>query len=163
MSYILEPYSHISDKLKIVLYQSSYTTKNELKHTAGVDTCYLDAKKDFVALKDVVGRLDINELVKVPTSLNNLKTKLDDLAVGKLKTVLEDVTKLSDLVDKRVVKNTKFDTLNTKVNNLEKKIPSTTTLIYINQYKTDEQILEKKFKDFDKKYQELVVRQQLLF
>ena len=114
-------------------------------------------------MKDVVGRLDINELVKVPTSLNNLKTKLDDLAVGKLKTVLEDVTKLSDLVDKRVVKNTKFDTLNTKVNNLEKKIPSTTTLIYINQYKTDEQILEKKFKDFDKKYQELVVRQQLLF
>ena len=114
-------------------------------------------------MKDVVGRLDINELVKVSTSLNNLKTKLDDLAVGKLKTVLEDVTKLSDLVDKRVVKNTKFDTLNTKVNNLEKKIPSTTTLIYINQYKTDEQILEKKFKDFDKKYQELVVRQQLLF
>ena len=114
-------------------------------------------------MKDVVGRLDINELVKVPTSLNNLITKLDDLAVGKLKTVLEDVTKLSDLVDKRVVKNTKFDTLNTKVNNLEKKIPSTTTLIYINQYKTDEQILEKKFKDFDKKYQELVVRQQLLF
>ena len=114
-------------------------------------------------MKDVVGRLDINELVKVPTSLNNLKTKLDDLAVGKLKTVLEDVTKLSDLVDKRVVKNTKFDTLNIKVNNLEKKIPSTTTLIYINQYKTDEQILEKKFKDFDKKYQELVVRQQLLF
>ena len=114
-------------------------------------------------MKDVVGRLDINELVKVPTSLNNLKTKLDDLAVGKLKTVLEDVTKLSDLVDKRVVKNTKFNTLNTKVNNLEKKIPSTTTLIYINQYKTDEQILEKKFKDFDKKYQELVVRQQLLF
>ena len=110
MSYILEPDSHISDKLKIVLYQSSYTTKNELKHTAGVDTCYLDAKKDFVALKDVVGRLDINELVKVSTSLNNLKTKLDDLAVGKLKTVLEDVTKLSDLVDKRVVKNTKFDT-----------------------------------------------------
>ena len=114
-------------------------------------------------MKDVVGRLDINELVKVPTSLNNLKTKLDDLAVGKLKTVLEDVTKLSDLVDKRVVKNTKFNTLNTKVNNLEKKIPSTTTLIYINQYKTDEQILEKKFKDFDKKYQALVVQQQLLF
>ena len=38
-----------------------------------------------------------------------------------------------------------------------------TTLIYINQYKTDEQILEKKFKDFDKKYQAIVVQQQLLF
>ena len=113
-------------------------------------------------MKDVVGRLDINELIKVPTSLKNLETKLDDFAVGKLKTVLVDFSKVIDLVDKWVVKNTKFDTLNTKVNNLEKKIPMT-TLIYINQYKTDEQILEKKFKDFDKKYQAVVVQQQLLF
>ena len=114
-------------------------------------------------MKDVVDRLDINELVKVPTSLKNLETKLDDFAVGKLRNVLVDFTKVIDLVDKWVVKNTKFDTLNTKVNNLEKKIPSMTTLIYINQYKTDEQILEKKFKDFDKKYQAIVVQQQLLF
>ena len=100
MSYILEPDSHISDKLKIVLYQSSYTTKNQLEHTTGVDTCYLAVKKDFVALKDVVGRLDINELIKVPTSLKNLETKLDDFAVGKLKTVLVDFSKVIDLVDK---------------------------------------------------------------
>ena len=36
-----------------------------------------------------------------------------------------------------------FNTQNTKVNNLEKKIPDATTLIYINQYDTDKQNLEK--------------------
>ena len=35
-----------------------------------------------------------------------------------------------------------FNTQKTKVNNLEKKIPDATTLIYINQYDTDKQNLE---------------------
>ena len=51
---------------------------------------------------------------------------------------------MSDKVDNEVVKNTKFNTLKTKVNNLENKIPDATTLIHINQYKTDKQNLEKK-------------------
>ena len=73
-----------------------------------------------------------------------MKTKVDYLDVGKLKTVLVDLKKLSDIVDNEVVKNTKFSTLKTKVNSLEKKIPDATTSIYINQYTTDKQNLEKK-------------------
>ena len=82
-------------------------------------------------MKAEVHKLDINKLVNVLTSLNNLNTKLDDLDVGKLKTVPIDLKKLSDVVE--VVKNTKFNTLKRKVNNLEKKIPEATTLIHINQ------------------------------
>ena len=52
--------------------------------------------------------------------------------------------KLSDAVDNEVVKNRKFKTPKTKVNTLEKEIPDATTLIYINQYSTDKQNLEKK-------------------
>ena len=52
--------------------------------------------------------------------------------------------KLSDAVDNEVVKNRKFKTPKTKVNTLEKQIPDATTLIYINQYNTDKQNLEKK-------------------
>ena len=55
----------------------------------------------------------------VPTSLKNLKTKVDYLNVGKLKTVSVDFKKLSDVVANEVVKNTKFNTLETKVNSLE--------------------------------------------
>ena len=59
--------------------------------------------------------------------------------------------KLSDVIDNQVVKNTKFNTLKTKVINLEQKIPEATTLIDINQHNTDEQNLEQKIKDVDKK------------
>ena len=58
-------------------------------------------------------------MVNVPTSLNNLKTKVDDLDVGKLKTVLVDLKKLSDVAGNEAVKNINFNTLKTKVNNLE--------------------------------------------
>ena len=42
---------------------------------------------------------------------SNLKTKADDLDVGKLKTAPVDLKKLIDVVDNEVVKNTKFNTL----------------------------------------------------
>ena len=62
-----------------------------------------------------------------PTSLNNLKTKVDDSDVGKLKTVPIDLKKVNDVVDNDAFKNTKFNTLKTNVNSLEKKIPDATT------------------------------------
>ena len=61
---------------------SNYATKKELKHTVGVATSNLVAKKDFIALKAEFDKLDINKLVNVTTSLNNLKTKVDQLDVG---------------------------------------------------------------------------------
>ena len=54
--------------------------------------------------------------------MNNLKTKVDDLDVGILKTVCVGLKRLSDLIDNEVVKNTKFNTLKTKANSLKKKI-----------------------------------------
>ena len=90
-------------------------------------------------------------MVDVPTSFNNVKTKVDDLDVDKLKTVPVDLKKLSDVVDNEVVKNTKFSTLNTKLNNLENKILNATTLIHINQCNTDNQNLGKRIGDVDEK------------
>ena len=74
-------------------------------------------------MKAKVSKLEITKFVNVPTSLNNLKTKIDDLDDGKTKTVPEDLKKLSDVVDNE-------NTLRKKVNNLEKKIPNATTLIH---------------------------------
>ena len=87
MSCYPEPDSHIRDKVKVILDSSNYATKKELNHATGVDTFDLAAKKDFIDLKAEVDKLDFNKLVNVPTSLNNLKTKVDDLDVGKLRTV----------------------------------------------------------------------------
>ena len=123
MSYYPEPDSHIRDKVKAVLDLSNYATKKELDHATGVDRSDLAAKKNFIALKAEVEKLDIVKLINVIISLNNLKTKVDHLYVDKLKTVPVDLKKLKDVVDNEVVKNTKFNTLKTKVSNLEKKIP----------------------------------------
>ena len=128
MAYCPEQDSHIRNKVKVVLDLSNYATKKELYHATGVDISNLAAKKDFIALKAEVEKLDNNKLVNVPTSL---------------KTVPVDLKRFSDVVDDEVVKNTKFSTLKTKANNLEKKIPDATTLIRVNQYNTDKQNLEK--------------------
>ena len=62
-------------------------------------------------MKAEADKLYINQLTYVPTSLNNLKTNVDYIEVGKMKTVLVDLKKLSDVVDNEVVKNTKSNTL----------------------------------------------------
>ena len=58
---------------------------------------------------------------------------------------------LSDVVDSENVKNTKFNTLKTIVNSLEKKAPHATTFLHINRCYTDKQNSEKKIGDVDKK------------
>ena len=93
-------------------------------------------------------------MVNVPTSLNNFLKKVNDLDVGRSKTILVDLKKLSDVVDNEVVKNRKFNTLKLEVNNLENKFLDKTTLIHINQYNTGKQNLEKKIEDVDKKIPE---------
>ena len=84
-------------------------------------------------MKAEVDKLGIIKLTNISTNLNNLKTKVNDLDVGKSKSVPADLEKLSDVVHNKVVKNTKFNTLETKVSSLEKKIPDATSLIHINK------------------------------
>ena len=95
--------------------------------------------------------------MSIRTTLNNLKTKVENLGVGKLKTVLVDVKKLRDFADNEVVENVKFNVLERKLNNSDKKNRDATALSHINQFKTDKRNLEEKIRDVDKKYQTLVV------
>ena len=85
------------------------------------------------------------------SGLNKLKTKVTDLDVDKWKTTPVDLKELSDVVSKKVVKNTKFNKLNSKVSNLENKIPNASTLIQTNQYNASKQNLKKKDGDVDNK------------
>ena len=78
---------------------SNYATKKEIEHTTGIDTSAFAAKKDVIALKSEVAKLDINKLANVPISLNKLKTKVHDL------TVPVNLKKLSNVVDNEAVKN----------------------------------------------------------
>ena len=83
-------------------------------------------------MKAEFDKLYIKKLTNVSTSVNNLKTEVDKLDVGKLKTFPVDLEKINDVADNEVDENTKFNTLRRKVNNLEKKIPDATTLTHTN-------------------------------
>ena len=96
MSFYPEPDSHVRDKVKVVLDFSKYATRKALEHATGVDTSKLAAKSDFITLKAEVTKLDINELIKFLTGLNNFKTNVDNLNGGNL-TVPKDLKKLNDV------------------------------------------------------------------
>ena len=85
-------------------------------------------------------KLDIKKLVNVSRGLDNLKIKLGDLDVDKLKTVSLDLKSLSDVISKKYVENQKIIKPNAKVRN-----PDASALIQTNQYDTDKQKLEKKY------------------
>ena len=71
-------------------------------------------------------------MINIRNIFSNFK-KINELDVGEIKTVPIDLKRLSDVMNKEIVKNTKFDALNTKVNTLDKKSFDLTTLIHINQ------------------------------
>ena len=50
-------------------------------------------------MKAEFDKQEINKLINDPISLNNIKTNVDELDVGELKTVPIDIKKLSDVVD----------------------------------------------------------------
>ena len=69
---------------------------------------------DLAARKIEVGKVDINKIDNVANRLNNLKTKVYDADVSKLKLIMQTKKKISDVGDNEFVKNTKFNTLRTK-------------------------------------------------
>ena len=71
MIYYRESDSIIKDKVKVVLDLSNYATKKQSEYATDINTSDLSAKKDFIALKAEVDKLDINKLTNVPTILNN--------------------------------------------------------------------------------------------
>ena len=86
---------------------SNYATKKELEHATGVDTSDSVATKDFIGLKAKDDKVDSNKLFYISTSLNNLKTKIDDIDVCKLETVPIDLKKLSDT--EKTVQQSKYE------------------------------------------------------
>ena len=76
---------------------SSYATKAELKNATVVDTPKLAGKSDLVSLKAEIDKIDFD----------------------KLKTILVDLSELSNVVNNEVVKKTVYYKLVTKVNNID--------------------------------------------
>ena len=97
-----ELYEHSGENVKFELDLSDYARKANLKEATGIDTSTLASETDMASLQ----------------------TKVDNLDVGKLKTVPTDLSKLSKVVDNGCQNCLLF----TKVNAISTNIPSTNGL-----------------------------------
>ena len=95
--YFPKPYEPFGGDINVKVDLSNYATKADIKNISHVDT-------SSFALK---------------TNLANSKTEADKLDIDKLKSVLTDLSKLSNAVKTDVVKNDVYDKLVTKVNNID--------------------------------------------
>ena len=118
------PYRSSGSNIKVELDLSSYATKNDLKNVTHVDVSSFASK----------------------TSLASLNTEVDKIDFDKLKTVPVDLVKLSNIVKNDVVKETEYNKLVTKVDNID-----TTRFVLKTTYDGDKSDLEKKISDTDKK------------
>ena len=121
MSQYFPPYNNSSGNIKVELDLSNYATKDDVKNITHVDVSSYATK----------------------TNLAALKTEVDKIGIDKLKTVPDDVVKLSYVVKNEVVKKTDFsaddyvkktkfsgdiNSLDDKIDRVEKKIHDVSSL-----------------------------------
>ena len=111
--------------MKVELDWSNYETKSDFKNAAGVNTWKFSKKIDLANLKYDADKLDIDKFKNLPTNLSNLNSEEGKLDVDKLVPVPVDLSKLSDSVKNDVVEK---DVYNSKIKNVEDKIPDITNL-----------------------------------
>ena len=101
MSTYYPPYRSSSNNIKVELDLANYATKTDLKNIAHVDVSTYASKTNLAALKSEVDKIDTD----------------------KLKTVPDDLAKLSNVVKNDVVKKTDYDA---KVTSIEGQIAGIT-------------------------------------
>ena len=95
--YFPKPFKNFEGNINVKFDLSNYVTKTDLKNVKHVDTSSFALKTDSASLK----------------------TKFDQLYIGKLVPVPVDLSKLSDVVKNDVVKKAVYDKLVAKVNNID--------------------------------------------
>ena len=121
MSQYFPPYNNSSKNIKVELDLSNYATKDYVKNITHVDVSSYASKTNLAALKTEVDEIDTDKLKTVP----------DDLA--KLSNVIKnEVVKKTDFSADNYVKKTKFNgdinSLDDKIDKVEKKIPDVSSL-----------------------------------
>ena len=123
--YYPTPYEPFDRDINVKIDLSNYATKTDIENISHVDTSSFALKLNLASLETEVDKLDVDELKSLPNNLGNLKNKVDKLDTDKLVPVPVDLNKLSNVVKNEVVKKTEY---NTKIKNVEDKIPDITNL-----------------------------------
>ena len=124
MSQYFPPYNNSSENIKVELDLSNYATKKYIKDITHIDASGFSSK----------------------TNLTALKTEVDNIDTGELKTVPNDLAKLSNVVKNNVVKKTEYNTLKNKVDAID-----TSGFVTRTKFTTDTNALNYKFDKIEKK------------
>ena len=115
------PYKNSSNNIKVELDLANYATKDDVKNITHVDVSSYASKINLAALKTEVDKIDIDKLKTVPNDLAKLSN-----------VVKNDVVKKTDLSFDDYVKKTKFsadtNALDDKIDKVDKNIPDVNNL-----------------------------------
>ena len=149
MSTYYPPYKSSNSNVKVELDLTNYATKTDLKNITHVDASNYALKTNLAALKTEVDKIDTDKLKTVP----------DDLA--KLTNVVKnEIVKKTDFSTYDYVTKTKFSTdtnaLDDKIDKIDKKIPDASGLatksnVTILVRDLDDRIDKLKINDYAKK------------
>ena len=179
MTDYLTDYNPKNSNVKVELDLKNYATKEELKNITHVDTSSFALKTNLALLKTEIDKLDIPKLKTVPIDLadlskevqeyftkridfNSLKTKVDknetdndnlESIINKndtsIKTIVNNLkTKVDDIDVSKYALKTDYDT---KIGNLELKIPDIKGLLQVSSFNSKVIELENKIKTAENK------------
>ena len=121
MSQYFPPYNNSGENIKVELDLSNYATKKDIKDITHVDTSSYALKTNLAALKTEVDKIDTDKLKTVPDDLAKLSNVVKKTTYNTLK------NKVDDIDTSGFVTRTKFTTdtnaLDDKIDKVEKKIP----------------------------------------
>ena len=118
--YFPKPYEPFGGDINVRVDLSNYATKTDIKNILHIDTVSFALKPNLASLKTEGDKLDIDKLVPAPV----------------------DLSKLSDVVKKDVVKKTVYDKLIVKVNSI-----NTSRFVLKIKYDRDKSEIENKIPD----------------
>ena len=141
--YFPKPYEPFDGDINITVDLSNYATKDDIKNITHVDTSSFALKTNLANLKTEVDKLDIDKLATVPVDLSKLSNVVKNDVVEK--TVYDKLVDKVDNIDTSgLVKKTDY---NTKISEIEGKIPDSNSFVKKTDYNTKITEIEGKIPD----------------
>ena len=141
--YFPKPYEPFGGDINVTVDLSNYATKDDIKNITHVDTSRFALKTNFAYLKTEVDKLDIDKLATVPVDLSKLSNVVKNDVF--IKTVYDKlVAKVDNIDTSSLVKKADY---NTKITEIEDKIPDSSRFVKKTDYNTKITEVEGKIPD----------------
>ena len=147
MSKCFPPYNNSSGNIKVELDLSNYATKKDIKNISHIDASGFASKTNLAALKIEVDKIDTDKLKTVPNDL----AKLSNVVKNDVVKMTDSNTKMSNIETQitLVNKNSLDNLADIKV--LKTKPVNTSNFVTRTKFSTDTNALDDKIENVDKK------------